>query len=247
MEDVMELPEIIEKYREKLEKTLRDTNEITFSLEETKSWESKLGGCPYLESMEDYPTGANGRPMIFIAQINLEEMPPLEDFPTRGIIQFFVEDSDLYGLEDKCRVCYIEKFIRDEDKLLKENPFRENYQDMEPFDRSGKINFEKRQMVVSSSIEQFGDVFVDEVTDEENDALYDVCDGAGSRVGGYPYFVQDEIPSYSEGCNVLLLQLDIDDECGIMFGDSENCNFFISKEDLVKRDFSNVVYDWQCC
>ena len=64
-------------------------------------------------------------------------------------------------------------------------------------------------MVVSSSIEQFGDVFVDEVADEENDALYDVC--------------------------------------GIMFGDSGNCNFFISKEDLVKKDFSNVVYDWQCC
>ncbi|KOM88315.1 DUF1963 domain-containing protein [Clostridium botulinum] len=74
----------------------------------------------------------------------------------------------------------------------------------------------------------------------------DEFDGAGSRIGGYPYFVQSESEHYKEH-NILLLQLDIEDECGIMFGDSGNCNFFISEEDLKNRDFSNVKYDWQCC
>lgn len=55
-----------------------------------------------------------------------------------------------------------------------------------------------------------------------------------------------EEPAYCEEYNILLLQLDIDDTCGIMFGDSGNCNFFISEEDLKNRDFSKVEYDWQC-
>lgn len=45
----MELPVIIEKNSEKLEKTMKASNEIIFSLEDTKPWESKSGGCPYLE------------------------------------------------------------------------------------------------------------------------------------------------------------------------------------------------------
>lgn len=248
MEDEqMILPEIIEKYRIELEATLKDTYEITFSLEETKPWESKLGGCPYLENLDDYPIGVNGRPMIFIAQINLEEMPPIEDFPEKGIIQFFVVDCELYGLDEKCKVRYIENFIKDEEKLVRDNPFHESYQYMEPFDRAGKMNFEHKQMIITSSVEEYNDIFFDKMTEEENDGLFDVCEGTGSRVGGYPYFLQGEPPCYSDGYNVLLLQLDIDDECGIMFGDSGNCNFFISKEDLIKREFSNVVYDWQCC
>ena len=56
---MMELPAIIEKYREKLEKTLKPSNELTFTLEDTKPWESKLGGCPYLERLKDYPIGSN--------------------------------------------------------------------------------------------------------------------------------------------------------------------------------------------
>ena len=45
----MELPVMIEKNSEKLEKTMKASNEIIFSLEDTKPWESKSGGCPYLE------------------------------------------------------------------------------------------------------------------------------------------------------------------------------------------------------
>lgn len=244
----MNLPEIIEKYREELEATLKTSNEITFSLEETKPWESKLGGCPYLESMDDYPIGAYERPMMFLAQINLEEMPPMEDFPTKGILQFYIEDIDPYGLDELCKVLYIENYIKDETKLVKENPFRENYVEMEPFERPGKITFTQRQMPISSSLREFDKNFIQKATDEESSALYDVCYACDSRVGGYPYFVQHEPAYYREGKrDVLLLQLDVDDDCGLMFGDAGNCTFLISRDDLLKRDFSNVAYDWQCC
>lgn len=82
---MIELPPVIEKYRDKIEKTVKEYNEICFSLEETKPWESKLGGCPYLEKLEDYPIGRTERPMMFLAQINLDEMPSLDKFPGTGI------------------------------------------------------------------------------------------------------------------------------------------------------------------
>ncbi|MBD5158431.1 MAG: DUF1963 domain-containing protein [Butyrivibrio sp.] len=244
----MELPSNIEKFRGELEKTLKQANEITFKLEETKPWESKLGGCPYLEREEDYPRDGEGRPMMFLAQINLDEMPPIEDFPQTGILQFYVEDDDMYGLDSPCKVKYIENYTKDESGLLKENPYSEGYQGYEPFTGSGKITFTQRQMPVSSSTLRFEELFEDDADGEEMDALYDVCDASDSRVGGYPYFVQSSPAYYDDGiCDVLLLQLDVDDDCGIMFGDSGNCTFLISRENLLKRDFSDVEYDWQCC
>ena len=33
----------------------------------------------------------------------------------------------------------------------------------------------------------------------------------------------------------------------VMWGDSGVGNFFINAEDLKRLDFSNVVYNWDCC
>lgn len=120
-------------------------------------------------------------------------------------------------------------------------------QEYEPFTKNGKITFVQKKMPVSTDDEQFEEL-LNGSSKEEQSALYDVCYTSGSRVGGYPYFIQGA-PAYYEddGCNVLLLQLDVDDTCGIMFGDSGNCTFFISQENLKKYDFSQVEYDWQCC
>lgn len=75
--------------------------------------------------------------------------------------------------------------------------------------------------------------------------LSDDCYSSGSRIGGYPYFIQNDYLGFDD--DFLLLQLDIDDECGIMFGDAGNCGFSIPKDALRSRDFSKDVYDWQCC
>ncbi|OOC57556.1 hypothetical protein BBD40_28000 [Paenibacillus ihbetae] len=75
--------------------------------------------------------------------------------------------------------------------------------------------------------------------------LSDDCYSSGSRIGSYPYFIQNDYLGFDD--DFLLLQLDIDDECGIIFGDAGNCVFSIPKDALRSRDFSKVVYDWQCC
>lgn len=72
------------------------------------------------------------------------------------------------------------------------------------------------------------------------------CDG--SHVGGYPYFTQSDPREYEaayQKCDTVLLQIDTGDE--IMWGDSGVANFFIPAEDLAKKDFSRVLYNWDCC
>ncbi len=82
-----------------------------------------------------------------------------------------------------------------------------------------------------------------EITFERSDTL-----PWESKIGGYPLFVQQSPEYYDDGeYDTLLLQLDCEDECGIMFGDAGNCFFLISKEDLKNRRFDRVEYGWQCC
>ena len=33
----------------------------------------------------------------------------------------------------------------------------------------------------------------------------------------------------------------------IMWGDSGTGEFFITPEDLINKDFTNVLYNWDCC
>ena len=35
--------------------------------------------------------------------------------------------------------------------------------------------------------------------------------------------------------------------CSILWGDCGVANFFISRTDLEKLDFSRVLYNWDCC
>ena len=57
---------------------------------------SKFGGYPYWKKGAEFPTDENGRKMILLAQLNFERMylGNLPDFPTTGILQFFISPYD---------------------------------------------------------------------------------------------------------------------------------------------------------
>lgn len=244
----MKIPSELKKFEEYLKSTEKPAVEICFNRGETLPWESKCGGCPYLENADDYPFDENGNPMMFLAQINLDEMPPLEDFPEHGILQFYIGDDDYFGLNSACKVVYIPKYTTDINTLINKNPFEESYKGYTPFTREGKMNFTKTTRFIGTECAAFYENLKDIATEDEMDALYDLCYPEGCLVGGYPLFVQHTPPYYDNGeLDVLLLQLDCEDECGIMFGDSGNCVFLISKEDLKNGIFDNVEFDWQCC
>ncbi|WP_102274357.1 YwqG family protein [Cytobacillus massiliigabonensis] len=239
-----DIPELLKEHEKLIKETFRYSNEITFKREETKPWDSKLGGCPYMKNMEDYPTDEVGVPMLFLAQINLADLENLVELPEKGLLQFYVANDDMYGLEDPILVKYIEDY---EEHLVMEHPYEnEEYKENLPFSHSGKMYFKTRAMPMSSSLDLFREIFMNKLSEVEYEKLSDDCYSSDSRIGGYPYFVQNDYISFDDG-DFLLLQLDIDDECGIMFGDSGNCVFSIPKDALKNRDFSKVVYDWQCC
>ena len=79
--------------------------------------DSHLGGAPYLPRDVSYPMGADGQPLWLCAQINFAQVPPMEGFPQKGILQFFLSDwryDGCFGLDsgedqtaqDQWRVCY---------------------------------------------------------------------------------------------------------------------------------------------
>ena len=57
---------------------------------------SKVCGTPYLPEHAPYPY-YDGRPMFFIAHFNFSELEQLPGFPTTGLLQLFVPDSDSWG------------------------------------------------------------------------------------------------------------------------------------------------------
>ena len=69
------------------------------------------------------------------------------------------------------------------------------------------------------------------------------------RIGGHPFFTQTDPREICE-FDTLLFQMDSDfseEVAGeICWGDAGIANFFISREDLAKRDFSRVLYNWDC-
>ncbi len=75
------------------------------------------------------------------------------------------------------------------------------------------------------------------------------------QIGGYPNFKQTDprkwdkdhirIPPDIENHSALLLQIASDNQ-NIMWGDVGIANFFIDRDDLIRRDFSRVLYNWDC-
>jgi len=84
--------------------------------------------------------------------------------------------------------------------------------------------------------------------DELEEAGWENFQSTGHKIGGYAYFTQED-PRIGRGAEkikdyILLLQIDSDDD--IMWGDMGVANFFIHPDDLAKKDFSKVMYTWDC-
>ncbi len=255
----IEIPESLEKFRDKIEKTIKPYVKIKLKEQETKPWESKLGGNPYLEIGMEYPKAASGEYLRLLAQINFEEVPHLEAFPQKGILQFFILPGDMYGLDmdDPCiqdtfRIKYISNVVKSEENLIKDFSFLEELEEdwYMPFSNEGKMNFSLEYMPIPWDDYRFNNVYSDiTLTDEEDDDYMENLNVDGCKIGGYATFTQDD-PRDDEELNnfgTLLLQLDIEKECDLMFGDSGIANFFINEEDLKKLDFTKVLYNWDCC
>ena len=270
----MEYEEMLEKlgpFRAGLQRSVQPYVEITPQPGATRPEMSKFGGSAYMPEGAAYPLDEAGKPMRLLAQINFAEVPPLALFPESGLLQFFISaDDELYGLsfDDPCgqrnfKVVYIPPAAMTghtsngagsgaavDGADTADNGF--------PVERELALSFALKEAAVGSADFQFARffgqgpfVFFEQFGEDESamgDAYADAYGGVGHKIGGYAFFTQTDPRENSyEDYEVLLLQIDTDDEHGIMWGDSGVANFFIRPADLQNRDFSKVLYNWDCC
>lgn len=222
--------------------------------------ESKVGGQPYLPKGTPWPLAPDGRPLFFLAQLNFADMPKLAPFPEQGILQFYLFDDDLYGMDfddgenpDTFRVLYFPEPLMPESALNQSLPPAEDY-DLLPHhpEESYPLAFSRAEEIAPATdyrfwnnfgagfFQQFGEQEWT-IQDEYNRAVH----SQGHKIGGYAYFTQDD-PRRPEDPMLLLFQLDSDEQMDLMWGDMGVGHFFIREKDLAARDFSRVLYDWDC-
>ena len=228
---------------------------------------SKFGGVPYWLPEMPYPVDNNGDKLALLAQIDLAELPPLPDFPEKGLLQFFISNDDVAGLDfdnplsqTGWRVVYhasVNPNISEKEVLNLAIPL----ENMPLGDTQYKLSFKLAQTSISPCDYRFEDLFKTtaqqlKITFDKNDEIFDLIDEdtheklynstAGHHIGGYPIFTQDDPRSEEQLAEHKILLLQIDTEGDIMWGDAGVGNFFITADDLKKRDFSRVLYNWDC-
>ena len=228
--------------------------------------ESKFGHYPYMPIGFDYPKDAEGKYMYPLAQINFKEMAEAElpGYPTSGYLQFYISVSDdVYGLDfdnpqsqKNFRVLYFEESDIKEYKA--DFSFLDEVMEsgMSPVHRPHSLNFIKKAEYIGMGDALYEahcavDLFAvagqyPSIKDDLEDALYENFRTSGHKIGGYAYFTQSDPRGYDERFkdHILLFQLDSDDH--IMWGDVGVANFFIHPDDLAKKDFTKVMYNWDC-
>ena len=207
--------------------TQRDVIKIELSNDECSIFDSKFGGLPYLGVDDEVPLSTDNKQLRLLGQINFADLPMNSYQLEARLLQFWAMDNDLYGLDfenmisqAESRVIYyssIDKTVSESQILNKYHPEGEGYF---PIVDNFKLHF---------------------IGGEE-----------GISIGDYHFdaaFTQED-PRSSEKYDdyILLLQIDsvgIGDK-EIMWGDSGICNFFITKKDLENKNFSKVLYNWDC-
>ena len=265
---VVLLPEELHEYEAQIVSSRKDFIGIELNKKRgVPQTTSKVGGYPYFPQNMEYPKAANGDPLDFLAQINFSEVPAFENYPTSGLLQFFIARDDLYGLDfddqfsqKNYRVIYhentdaptIKSFpeldaIRTNDEYYSPNMTNAEFEMSFYRDASYVPCYDKefeKYMGLETwpFFEQFGEK-EDLIWESYSEFIY----SSGNKIGGYAFFTQEDPRIYHKDIEdwVLLFQLDSDYE-DIMWGDSGVGGFFISKEDLKNRDFSKVFYNWDC-
>ncbi len=219
---------------------------------ELSNFDSRFGNNPYMPEHLDYPE-YDGKPMAFLAQINLDQLPQFDQrqmLPDRGILYFFSvygwEDNipwDDHNIREFSRVIY---FDGDISQLRRKFPstFIHKYPET-------TIEFQP-QLTLPDFDRDFTDLFpfhLDEIALETYEYLpwmlrflhsdYFMNDSQHQMLG-HPIYEQYPIHKVDE---VLLLQIGTEthrDSTQFQWGDGGRIYFFINVDDLKNRNFDNV-------
>ena len=215
--------------------------------------DSKFLGKPFFPADKDYPKDKEGKPMVMVAQLNFEEIPELEYFPKEGILQLFFSATDWY--DGGSEIIYHPKEELSKEPMTDFSFLSNKDYDEMPSYKIHQLSFEKGTDKGGLEDFQFDYLFnkqtywdfVKSLTKEQQTIFYGYFSAAGHKIGGYAEFTQGDPRDYNpkQMNDIQVLQIDVDDH--IMFGDSGIGHIFISKEDLIQKDFSKAYFYWDCC
>ena len=225
-------------------------------------FDSKFGGHPYWPANRPFPVDSFGNYMYPLAQLNFSQIPHLEGYPEKGLLQFYIAADDMYGVnfdtptvQTNFRVVYFEDTTE---------PALENFEFLDsqkresdiPLQRQMQLSFKQDKDYFSFSDVRLPEERVDAAMDDlapgeerrlMEDALLEAFPDGGHKIGGYAYFTQTDPREDHAGTSDWILLLQIDSQgTDICWGDYGVGNFFIHPDDLRRKDFSKVLYYWDC-
>lgn len=255
------------KYETALEATQRPNVDIRLeAMTDDDPRASKVGGRPYWAEGRDYPVGANGAPLHLLAQIDFAELPSLIDgYPKTGLLQFFIASDDHYGANFDAGMSADSMSAQRNFRVVYWPDTRPESREVDvpatgslPHDpaRPRRMRFGVATETLGVHDHRFDRLLGGDAhatieayakahrldADALFDAVYERNGRGGHKIGGYPFFTQQD-PRTDDRLE-LLLQLDTDDQ--MMWGDSGVGGFFIAPEDLARADFGRVMYSWDC-
>lgn len=192
-----------------MEKTRISYMKLTLTDSPPSIFESKVGGLGYVPHDEQIPTDSKGFQLRLLAQIDCSQIT-LPDFPHMGLLQFWIRNDNLYGVDfdhnthqDGFRICYYKELDRTvteaevTEKVGNNLPFGE---DFFPVSGCWGLEFLEETETISPSDRHFEGYMKDAMmkfyqkkVEEIPDAVYnDANNGLRHKIGGYPCFEKED-------------------------------------------------------
>lgn len=254
------LPQPLEDFRNSIESSAIEALWLTPKEQLLGLTESKFAGKPYLPKSHIYPKDSDGRFMPLLAQFNFGQMPPLPDFPSKGILQFFISNQFGYSTAEKEERFFQQEFkVRYFPEILPESQLVDDFSFLEisekfPIQHEMGLDYQRLLEPISASDYRreeylYTPFLKDKIISEDERTFEEIYNeaflAADHKLGGYPYFIEEDTRKDSallKRFDCLLLQIVSNDEQGIMYGDSGILKFFINKQSLLKGDFSSIYF-----
>ena len=224
--------------------------------ERSKEPVTRLGGTPNMPAEIPWPTRRSGDPHSFLAQIDLGRLEICDGLPLprNGSLFFFCdaeylpEVSDLVDVSDGVKVVYSPSSLSDNGLRTPPRELNEAYKfeglSLQPtLDLTAPAqNVWEIESLHLSDAESYayGELFAQVCA--SNESIH--------RMGGHPNLVQygrlDSTDDMGGAEWRLLLQLDSENQAGMMWGDQGRLYFTIREQDLRPSRFEKASMGWRC-
>ena len=217
---------------------------------------TRLGGTPNMPREIAWPRRRSGDPHSFLAQVDLARLEICDGLPLpdSGSLFFFCdaeylpEGSDPRDVSDGIKVVYSSTSLSD--NRLRTPPPELN---TEYVFKSFSL---KPTLDLTAPAQDVWEIESLHMSDAESYAYGEifaqVCasDGSVHRMGGYPNLAQYRQLEFTGRAEApdwrLLIQLNSEDDAGMMWGDQGKLYFIIREQDLKSLSFEKARMDWQC-